>query len=267
MKILAIGDFHGKFPKKLENLAKKSDLVISLGDYFPGYSVENFLIEELFRLISGEEIQKIPEKDEKQVRTILKKLNSLKKPVLTTIGNYDNHNSDDSTDSEKGKDFFSNIIKDYPKIRRIDYKTARIGELVFIGAYGSSFPGDPKSHSYKKSKKKLNTLFKKYSQKNKERKLIFIAHNVPNNCKLDKIRAKDAHPIVRGEHYGSKLVREMIDKYQPVIFIGGHMHENQGKCKIKKTLAIDAGPAVEGKATLIDFDENNGRINKVKFIK
>ena len=35
MKILAIGDFHGKFPAKLQKLAKSVDLVISIGDYKP----------------------------------------------------------------------------------------------------------------------------------------------------------------------------------------------------------------------------------------
>ena len=37
MKILAIGDFHGKFPRKFEKLIKreKIDLVVSNGDFFP----------------------------------------------------------------------------------------------------------------------------------------------------------------------------------------------------------------------------------------
>ncbi len=37
MRILAIGDFHGKFSAKLENRIKreKPDLIISVGDYFP----------------------------------------------------------------------------------------------------------------------------------------------------------------------------------------------------------------------------------------
>ena len=35
MKILAIGDFHGKFPQKFENVAKKENinLILSTGDY------------------------------------------------------------------------------------------------------------------------------------------------------------------------------------------------------------------------------------------
>ncbi|MCR4285047.1 MAG: metallophosphoesterase [archaeon] len=271
MKILAIGDFHGKFPKKLQNLTKQVDLIISVGDYFPGYSGDNFLIRDvqsIIRLLLGELDEKHIKKEIEQVRKILKKLNSSKAQIVTTFGNYDNHASEDTSDRTNiDKNIFSEIIKDYPNLRRVDYRAVKIGELTIIGAYGSSFPGDPESNSYKKSKKKLKALFKKHSVENREGKVIFIAHNMPYNCKLDKIRDKKAHPIVRGEHYGSKLIREIIDRYQPSIFIGGHMHENHGMCKIKKTLVIDAGPAIDGKATIIDFDENAGKVNKIKFIK
>jgi len=35
MRILVVGDFHGKFPKKLQNQIKKekADLIVSLGDF------------------------------------------------------------------------------------------------------------------------------------------------------------------------------------------------------------------------------------------
>jgi hypothetical protein len=33
MKILAIGDFHGKFPEKLRKLAKDVNLILSVRDF------------------------------------------------------------------------------------------------------------------------------------------------------------------------------------------------------------------------------------------
>ena len=44
MKILAIGDFHGKFPQKLKKRVKKEkiDLIVSPGDYFPWRLKEKF---------------------------------------------------------------------------------------------------------------------------------------------------------------------------------------------------------------------------------
>ena len=44
MKILAIGDFHGKFPMKLKKLAKSADLIVSVGDY-PAWSLKKEFFE------------------------------------------------------------------------------------------------------------------------------------------------------------------------------------------------------------------------------
>ena len=62
-----------------------------------------------------------------------------------------------------------------------------------------------------------------------------------------------------------------------ILAIGGHFHENQGKCKIGKTLVVNPGAAGEGKCVIIDFDEKKGavngipssraRIKSVKFVK
>ena len=97
--------------------------------------------------------------------------------------------------------------------------------------------------------------------------MIFVSHNMPYNCRLDKIRDKNAPASVRGKHYGSKLIRRIIDKHQPVLAIGGHIHENQGKCKIGRTLVVNPGAAVDGRCAIIDFDENKGKVKSVKFVK
>ena len=271
MKILALGDYHGQFSNKLLTQAKKSDLVISLGDYFPGYHAENFVIEraeEVLKLILGQIDESFLKKEISSVREIFKKLNSLNCPVVTTYGNYDKSGSEDTSDIEgEGEDVFSKILKDYPKIKRADYKAVKIKDLVIIGCYGSSFPGRPESKKYKESKDKLSKLFEEYSKENSEGKVIFISHNVPYNTKLDKINDPKADPEVFGKHYGSKLVREIIEKYKPSLHIAGHMHENQGFVKLGKTICVDAGPALEGKGAIIEFDEILGKVNKLKFIQ
>ena len=206
---------------------------------------------------------------------VIKKLNQLNKQVLTVIGNYDHANINDQYPTDQWKtnwkwinqDLLSKIIKEYPKIRRFDYKYVKFKDLIFIGAFGHSSPGKIKSKAYQKHKKILDNLFKKFKKENKERKVIFVFHNIPYNCRLDKIRDKNAPKIARGKHYGSKLIRKTIDKYQPVLGIGGHLHENQGKVKIGKTTVINTGSAQEGKAALIDFDEKKGRIKNIRFIR
>jgi len=282
MKILAIGDFHGKFPVKLQKLAKEVNLVVSIGDYKP-WRLKKIFFEksfktgvELWEVVGKKKYKESHSADLKDSEKIFKSLNSLKVPVVTTVGNYDTPEFNDTFD-RKGRwrngwkwaaqDFFSPLLKKYSHIKRIDYRAIRIGELVIIGGFGHSFMGKVQSKAYRRSRKKLDKLFKKYSKENREGRVIFAFHNMPYNCGLDKIRDPEADPLVFGKHYGNKLTRRIIDKYRPMICVGGHMHENQGRCKIKDSVVINCGPAYEGKAAIIDFDEEKGRIKSVKFVK
>ncbi len=100
---------------------------------------------------------------------------------------------------------------------------------------------------------------------NKENKVIFVTHIVPYRTKLDKITAKDADKAVKGKHYGSKMFRKIIEKYQPVLSLGGHMHENQGKQKLGRSLIVNPGAAVDGKAAIIEVEGK--RVKNVRFIR
>ena len=45
------------------------------------------------------------------------------------------------------------------------------------------------------------------------------------------------------EHKGIKNYKEFIERYQPILVIAGHFHENAGKKEVyKKTLLINPGP-------------------------
>lgn len=284
MKILAIGDFHGTFPKKFEKIIKKEkiDLVVSNGDYFPFHYRKLWFKhcygtnKELWEVIGKAKYKKLVLKDLKDGEKALKKLNNLPVPVYTIIGNIDytrrGSDADDFKINKKhywkwdAQDFFSKIIKKYKNIKRFDYKYIKFKDYVFIGGYGGSNVGKIKSKAYKKHKKILDSLFKKFKKENKKRRVIFVTHNVPYNTKLDKASMK-AHPKIRGKHLGSKLVRRVINTYQPVIHIAGHMHEAWGKQKIGKTLAINSGAAHEGKAAIITLPENKKDKIRVKFIK
>jgi Icc-related predicted phosphoesterase len=283
MKILAIGDFHGKFPEKLRKRIKKEkpDLIISVGDYFPWSMKKEFFKYcykrscNLWDVLGKKKFKKNTLEDlKKGEKTVIEKLNSLGL-VITVIGNYDHKTINDQYPSENWReewkwvrqDFFSKIIKKYKNIKRFDYKYAKFGGLIFIGGYGHSSPGRVKSRAYQKHKRKLDNLFKKFRKENKEGRVIFVFHNMPYNCKLDKIRDKEAPKESYGRHYGSKLIRRIINKHKPILGIGGHMHENQGKIKIGKTTVINTGAVMEGKAALIEFDDKKGKVRRVGFIK
>ena len=281
MKILVVGDFHGKFPKKIDKIIRKDkiDLLVSIGDYLPFFYRDLWFKHcyhtdvELWEVIGKKKYRKLIEKDLSYGEDVLKKLNSLGIPVITVLGNVDYPLADDVMDEKKpkGKRYwkedwerpkkFINILKKYRNIHRFDYSYFKFGDFVFIGARGHTFPGHVKSKGYRKHRKILDNLFKKF----KKKKVIFVGHNVPFDTRLDKI-GKKAHELVKGKHYGSKLIRRVIDKHQPVLYFGGHIHESKGKQKIRKTLAFNVGSVAEGGGVVVEVSEK-GRLGKVKFIK
>jgi len=286
MKILAIGDFHGNFPNKFKSIIKKEkiDLVVSNGDYFPFHFRKIWFKhcyrsgKNLWEVIGMKKYRQLLKKDLDMGEKALKKLNSLKVPVYTVVGNLDYSGEPHETNEKRytkkyGKpkkwnwaeqDFFTPMLKRYKNIKKFTHSYIKFKGFIFIGAYGSTNPGDVKSEPYRKNRLVLDKLFKKFRKENKKAKVIFVSHNMPYHTKLDKIGMK-AHELVRGKHYGSKLIRRLINTYQPILHFGGHIHEAWGKQYIHRTLSVNPGAAHEGKAAIITLEE--GKIPKVKFIK
>jgi len=287
MKILVIGDFHGSFPSKFRKIIQKEkvDLVISTGDY-PPFAYRKLWFKhcygtdvELWDVIGKERYRKLFFKDCKDGERSLKALNKLPIPVFTVLGNIDWPQPDDISDNNSSdlksknnnmpnfdkKDYFAKILKKYKNIKRFDYSYARFGDFIFIGMRGHSAPGEVKSRAYKKHKAKLERLFKKFKKENKERRVIFVSHNIPYNTKLDKIISKKAHKSVRGKHYGSKIARSIVNKFHPILAFGGHIHESRGKQKVGKTLIVNPGAAHEGRGAIVEVDDKIRKVKKVKF--
>jgi len=200
-------------------------------------------------------------------------LNKLGVPVYSINGNVDRSEWPQDVDFDlKGRwDFykwasklFKKMLKKYPNVIFKDYSYFKFGDYIFICGGPSSFPGKVKSKNYKRLRKRLDKLFKKFRKENKEGKVIFVSHNVPYDTRLDKITSKEADIRARGEHYGSKLVRRIIDRYRPVLHFAGHIHERMGKQKLGRTLAVNCGSITDGNAVIVNIPEK-GKI-KVKFI-
>jgi len=278
MKILVIGDFHGKFSEKLRKLVKreKIDLVVSVGDFFPFSYRELFFKHsyekdvEVWDVVGKKKLQEVIKKDLKKGEEVLKKLDKIGVPVFTVIGNLDYASVNDSYDEKASdwkwveQDFFSKIVKKYKNIHRFDYKSLKFEDFVFIGAYGHTFPGKVKSKNYKKYRIILDKLFKKFSKENKQKKVIFVSHNMPYDCKLDKIKSDQAERNLRGKHYGSKMVKRIINRYKPVLHFGGHFHENQGKDKIGKTVVVNPGAALDNKSAVVEISEKGIRTRFIR---
>ncbi|MBR9678985.1 MAG: hypothetical protein GON13_01850, partial [Nanoarchaeota archaeon] len=56
-----------------------------------------------------------------------------------------------------------------------------------------------------------------------------------------------------GNHFGSIIIKEMIEKHQPLLQIGGHIHENYRTHEIRQTTCLNAGFR---KLTEIEIENN-----------
>jgi uncharacterized protein len=89
---------------------------------------------------------------------------------------------------------------------------------------------------------------------------IFNLHVPPYNSGLDRaveINPSDLSPVYRSGSpheipVGSTAVREILDEYQPLLALHGHIHEARGEAQIGRTLAINSGS-----------EYNSGRIHGV----
>ena len=73
---------------------------------------------------------------------------------------------------------------------------------------------------------------------------IFNFHAPPYGFALDlapELTADLIQAADRKIHVGSRAVAKMIEKYQPLIGLHGHIHESRGAQKIRRTLVVNPG--------------------------
>lgn len=77
---------------------------------------------------------------------------------------------------------------------------------------------------------------------------VFNLHVPPKGTALDQAPELDAtlKPVVRGGSVsmtsaGSAAVRELIERYQPLVALHGHIHESRAIAKIGRTVCINPG--------------------------
>ncbi|MBU0957253.1 MAG: metallophosphoesterase family protein [Nanoarchaeota archaeon] len=287
MKILAIGDFHGKFPSKLKKKIKKEefDLIVSVGDYCGNKQLGDLFFkhvygsdQELWEFIGKKKNNQLEKKNYESGVKILNELRKLDKPIIGITGNWDpvpypHIGGSGSRDKNWGR-FKRNMKKN--NIKLIDFGNTKFSGINFVGYPKSTHPGMVDKRIIKELKekyggkaekkiKKIKGQNKKYYDKFKkilDRDSVFVSHNCPYYI-LDKI----AQGEMKGKHYGSWLTKELIKKFNPFLVICGHMHENWGKKKVGRTWVVNPGAVVDGKAVLIDVDEERKRIKSVRFLK
>lgn len=82
------------------------------------------------------------------------------------------------------------------------------------------------------------------------RNAVFNIHVPPYKSGLDEAPEldKDLRPVLAGQSLkpvGSTALRKVIEKYQPLLSLHGHIHEGRGSTRIGKTLCINPGSMYE----------------------
>jgi len=282
MKFLICGDLHGNRPKIY---FQDFDAIITPGDFCSSDEIRRYDFQALrerhrnpdskvrwYDLTGKKEAVEIVKKSFDDGRNVLEYLDSFNVPVYVVPGNAD------LTPKKEGWKFlrqnrYEKMLEGLENIIDVQYRIIDAGEHQIIGYGISSSPEYPRykddldrlkacellkrKKEYEKASKKITSLFKRASKP-----VIFLSHNVPFKTKIDKITNKESPRY--GRHYGSLITRETIEKYQPPVCIGGHMHEHFGKCKIGRTVCINAG---FGSLVNTLMELENDRITRLQFHK
>lgn len=157
---------------------------------------------------------------------IIQKLLSLGKPVLCIPGNHEPYEIIDLFE-EYGVNTHGTVkkIKDYE----------------FIGFGGAMTPFNTK---FEPPEEEIKASLDAQAKKVKGN-FILLVHNPPFNTKMDKVET--------GEHVGSKVIREFIEKTKPILALSAHIHEAVGVDKIGRTTLFYPGVSYEGYYGIVEI--------------
>lgn len=261
MRIIAISDFDSGFKKSVISKIKKEkpDLIISHGDFCLGDEIRDIIFSNWNALkdqdkhwsdfVTKEKAASLLKKSLEQGERVIQSLDSIGVPVFVVYGNHDR------ADIKKGrsKDYyrrrFDRVVKKYENVSSIEFSSKEFNGVNFVG-YGDFLSYMEYENLTLSERLKQRTFLKKYKKLFKRGiRNVLVTHNVPYNTKLDKI---DNPKSPRdGEHVGSKYTRKLIQKFKPLLCISGHMHENQGRINLKKTICVNSGMGSEGHYAVI----------------
>jgi hypothetical protein len=138
---------------------------------------------------------------------------------------------------------------------QIDLRLEEMGVSLFgrgvaidgIGFYGVSAMPPWNGHMYELSEQEIaDCLELGAGQAAGTERQIVLSHAPPRNTRVDRTR--------RGEHVGSRALRDWIESAEPALVLCGHIHEGRGIDRIGPTLIANCGPAFQGHYAIVQLD-------------
>jgi len=287
MKILAISDLHGKIPKGLKKLAKDVDSIICCGDFADSDQIRKVIFKcwstkKWWEVTGVRKAEKMLKDSFNSGINVMNYLNSLDLPVYFVFGNTDfykfwgrvSHKHKKETPRLPG--YFEDYIKGLDNFKSLHRKVIKLNEY-HISGYGGYVDATiyikenildekPSEHKkrierYRKIEKAAKSVFENLPEKN----LIYVTHWPPYNTKLDVVRNTDSK--MNGKHIGFEPFSDIDREYAPLLHLCGHMHEYQGKTKIRETVVVNPGYGREGRFALIELNDRKPKLEKIEFVK
>ncbi len=278
MKFLAVGDFHGIFPKKLKELAKRKDIefILCTGDLGGSDKLLKLIFSHLdkkekwYNTVGIKKAIEYTMEDYNSGIKILEELNELNKKIYVIPGNWDfTSNRKKNRPINLKLETYQTIAKKMKNIEYINRKIKIINKINIL-----FFGGTVVAHEYtkkgalplgKRIKNIIHNIYQTLRILTFKKVDILFTHYTPYKF-FDEVKSIKENPM-NGKHVGFEGYTKYIIKNQPQLSISGHMHEYQGKKKLKKTTIIETGAAKEGKAVIINWNENKNKLKSIKFIK
>lgn len=142
------------------------------------------------------------------------------------------------------------VIASSKYVRSLEGQVIQLDEYHEMANSGWSNPTPWDTHREEPDEALLKRLEMVISQVKNPSQAVFNFHPPPFGSGLDEAPelTKDLRPAYAGRSMipvGSKAVMTMIDKYQPILGLHGHIHEGKGTRKYKKTLCVNPGSMYE----------------------
>jgi len=161
------------------------------------------------------------------------------------------------------------VLKNSPDIVFAEESVVHFDDLHEAACVGWSNPTPWNSPRECTEEQLLEKLEKTVSQLKSVETSCFCFHVPPYNSTIDMAPKLDAtlRPVYEGGRpafipVGSKSVRKVIEKYQPLLGLHGHIHESPGLVKIGKTQCINPGSEYsEGilRAYIIELEDGKAK--------
>ena len=142
------------------------------------------------------------------------------------------------------------VISASKLVRSVEGQVVELDEQHEMISSGWSNPTPWDTHREEPEEALLSRLEAVISKAKNPSNAIFNFHAPPYGSGLDEAPelTKDLRPAYAGRSLvavGSKSVLAVLDKYQPLLGLHGHIHEGKGARKYKKTLCINPGSMYE----------------------